>query len=153
MSRYELLLTLHILGAAMWFGSGLAITVISFRLLGSDPPAFSSFSGHAGWWAGRAHPAAAVLILLAGFGLVAEADLSMGELWISLALAGWIVLLAIGGGLISRTGAQLTAAYDRSGGALTDEVRSVAERLLLYTRIESVVLVLVIVDMVAKPGG
>ena len=149
---YELLLTLHVLGAALWFGSGLALTVVSTRLLRSEPQTFGPFATQAGWWAGRAHPAAAVLILLAGIGMVADAGLSFGEPWISIALAGWIVLLAIGGALISRTGTQLTAAYERSGGELTTEVRPVADRLLLYMRIETVVLVLVIADMVIKPG-
>ena len=149
---YELLLTLHVLGAALWFGSGLALAVVSTRLLRDEPQAFGPFSTQAGWWAGRAHPAAAVLILLAGIGMVLDADLSFGEPWISIALAGWIVLLAIGGALISRTGKQLTDAYERSGGELTGEVRPVAARLLNFMRLETLVLALVIVDMVVKPG-
>ena len=152
MSWYELLLTLHILGAALWFGSGLAITVISLRLLAAEPDTFGSFSLNAGWWAGRAHPAAALVILLAGFGMVADADLSLGEAWISIALAGWIVLMALGGAGISRTGTELTKAYERSGGALTAEVRGIADRLLLFTRIETAILVVIIAVMVAKPG-
>jgi uncharacterized membrane protein len=151
-SWYELLLTLHVLGAALWFGSGLAITVVSLRLLAAQPAAFGPFSDSAGWWAGRAHPAAAVVILLAGFGMVADADLSLGEPWISVALGGWVVLLALGGAGISRTGRLLSEAYERSGGSLTGEVRALADRLLLFTRIESAILVLIIADMVAKPG-
>jgi len=151
MSWYELLLTLHVLAAALWFGSGVATTVISYQLLAGDPQAYARFAGPAGTWAGRAHPAAAFVILLAGLGMAADADLSLGELWLTLALAGWVALLVLGGAFLSRTGMQLTRAYERSGGAPSEEARAVAGRMLLLMRIETVLLLLVIVDMVVKP--
>jgi hypothetical protein len=150
-SWYELLLTLHILAAALWFGSGIAITVFSLRLLAVEPGAFGAFSAASGWWAARAHPAAALVILLAGIGMVIDADLSFGELWIVLALIGWLALSAVGGALINPAGKRLTEAYERSGGVLTDDVRPHASRLLTVIRIETVVLILVITDMVVKP--
>ena len=152
MSWYELLLALHILAAGLWFGSGVTLTVISYQLVDADPPAFGRFAAAAGNWAGRAHPGAALVILLAGFGMVADADLSLGELWITLALVGWVALMALGGGVVSPAGRRLNDAYERSGGTATEETRSAAERLLLVMRIEIVLVLLVIVDMVVKPG-
>jgi len=150
MSWYELLLTIHILAVALWFGSGIAVTVLSYRLRAVDTATFSPFSVAANWWAGRAHPAAAVVIILAGFGMVADADLSMGELWITLALVGWVLLMALGGALVGPTATKLEKAA--TGSAPAAEVQALAGRLLLLMRIESGLLALVIVDMVAKPG-
>lgn len=152
MTWYELLLSLHILSAALYIGSALAITVISYRLLAVGSGSFPAFLDSAGWWAGRAHPAAAMALLVTAILMIVDADLSFGELWISLALAGWLLAGFIGGGLITRTGQQLGAELARSGGTLTETSRALTDRFLLYARLEVAVLVLVVVDMVVKPG-
>lgn len=153
MSWYELLLFLHVLAIATWFGSGLAIMVLATRALSAGGTAFGTFALNAGWWAGRAHPAAGVILLLTGFGMVADADLSLGETWVLLALIGLVLAMGVGGALIGRTAGQLEKALQGSGGSLTAEQRPIAERVVLYSRLELVILILVIADMVAKPGA
>jgi hypothetical protein len=152
MSWYELLLSLHVLAAAAWFGSGLAITVTAYRALAAGREAFGAVQPAAGWWAGRAHPAAGVVLLLTGFGLVAEADIGLGEPWIVLGLVGLVALFAFGGAFVGRTSDDLSGRIAEAGG-MTEALLPLAERLLLFTRIESAVLALVIVNMVVKPGG
>ena len=153
MSWYELLLFLHVLAIATWFGSGLAILVLATRALKGDIASFGPFAVNAGWWAGRAHPAAGVLLLLTGFGMVADADLSMGDTWLWLGLVGLVAALGVGGALIGRTSEQLSKQIGTAGGVATEESRVLANQLFLYTRIELVILVLVIADMTAKPGA
>jgi hypothetical protein len=149
MSWYELLLTLHILAAGLYLGSGVAIWVISQRLLTVDPPAFGTFARQAGWWAGKAHPGAAIVLLLAGFAMVADADLDF-DLWLILGLIGWLAAGAVGGGGVGNAGRALESAIESNDG---DGVLTYATRLLLFARIESAIVILVIVDMVAKPGA
>lgn len=153
MSWYELLLFLHILAMATWFGSGLAIMVLATRAQNVDGPAFGSFAINAGWWAGRAHPAAGVILLLTGFAMVADADLDLGETWLILALVGLVVAFGIGGALIGRASDALSKSLQANGGNYGPEHREQAQQLILYSRIELAVLVLVIADMVAKPGA
>jgi hypothetical protein len=151
MSWYEVLQGIHILAAATWFGSSLAITVIALRLLAHNEGLFPPFIIQAGWWAGRAHPASGVLLLVTGFAQVADADLSVGETWVVLAIVGLVVAMGIGGALIGRTADAMTKKLESGATAL--DVRPLADRLLLYTRIELAVLALVVFDMVAKPGA
>ena len=151
MSWYELLLAIHILAAALWFGSGIAITAMSYKALRDPPGTFAAMTPPATWWAGRAHPGSAVVILLAGFGLVAEGDLSLGETWIVLALVGWVLLMALGGGLVGPTATKLEKELG-TGRTTTADARPLADRLLLLMRVETALLALVIVDMVVKPG-
>lgn len=154
MSWYELLLFLHILAMATWFGSGLAITVVAFRLLGVGRDAFASFVVPAGWWAGRAHPAAGVVLLLTGFGLIGDSDAyAFGDTWVWLGLIGLVVAFGIGGALIGRTADTMVKRIQEGGEGATADVEGQARQLLLYTRIELVLLILVIADMVAKPGA
>lgn len=152
MSWYELLKTLHVLAMGLWFGSGIAILVMATRAR-SNATAFGTFAVNAGWWAGRAHPAAGVVLLLTGFAMVAEADLDLGETWIWLGIAGLVLVFAIGGALVGRTSDALTKEIEGAGGVLTEQSRPLADQLLLYARLELAVLVLVVADMVAKPGG
>lgn len=150
MSWYELLLTLHILGAGLYLGSLVTVTVFGYRALATGGSSFGWFTAQAGSWAGKAHPAAATVILIAGILMVIDADLSFGETWISLALAGWLILGAIGGGIVGSIAGKLGAAMEERGG-LTEETRPLAERMLLWSRIETALLVLVITIMVTKP--
>ncbi|HEV2812774.1 MAG TPA: DUF2269 family protein [Solirubrobacteraceae bacterium] len=150
MSWYELLLSLHILAMATWFGSSTALTAMGFMSLRTGPEAFGSFVLPASKWASRAHAPAGIVLLLTGFGMIADADLDF-DTWLILGLIGLVAALGVGGALIGRTADGIVKRIE--GGALTaEELSTSANQLLLYTRIELVILVLVIVDMVAKPG-
>lgn len=151
MSWYELLLSLHILAIATWFGSNAAITVISMRALKTGPETFGTFMVPVGWWASRAHPTAGVVLLLTGFAMVADADWSF-DAWLILGVAGLVAAMGIGGALIGQTAGRLTEQLER-GTITAEELSDGGAKLLLYTRIELAILVLVIVDMVAKPGA
>lgn len=150
MSWYELLLTLHILAIATWFGSSLAITAMGFMSLKTGPEAFGTLTLPATRWAGRAHPVAGVVLLLTGFAMVADRDWSF-DAWLILALVGLVAAMAVGGALIGRTADRLVERIG-AGSMTAEELTGGARQLLLYTRIELVILVLVVADMVAKPG-
>ena len=152
MTLYELLLALHILAVATWFGSGLAITVMGIRALKTGVAPFSSFTVNATEWAGRAHPAAGVLLLVTGIWMVSEAGISFGEPWVVIALAGLFAAMGVGGALTGRTSAGLVERIAANGGILPESERPAADRLLLYSRIELAIIALVIFDMVAKPS-
>ena len=153
MTWYELLLSLHIAGAALWFGSGLAIGTMGYTALATGREAFATVSLYAGRWAGKAHPAAGLLILLTGFGMIADADIPVGDTWVLLGIIGLVLVFGIGGALIGRASDELAKQIESAGGVMSEELVPVAERLLLFARIESALLLLLIVNMVAKPGA
>jgi uncharacterized membrane protein len=153
MTFYELLLTLHVLAMGTWFGSSLAILVMGIRAQRTDVGVFSTFAVNATSWASRAHPAAGVVLLLTGFGMVADADYSMGDLWLILALVGLVVAFGIGGALIGKTSDAIVKQIEANGGTLATDQGPLVDRLFLYTRIELVILLLVVTDMVVKPGA
>jgi hypothetical protein len=151
MTFYELLLTIHILSIATWFGSSMAIMVIGTHALNTDRGAFSSFAVGATAWAGKAHPAAGVLLLVTGFAMVGDADIGF-EPWVVIALVGLIAAMGVGGALIGRTAGDIVKSIQANGGTLPESDRPLGSRLLTYSRIELAILVLVIADMVIKPG-
>ena len=153
MSWYELLKFIHVLAIATWFGSGLAILVLAMRVR-ELPQAFGSFTVNATWWAGRAHPAAGVTLLITGLAMVSDADyIDFGDTWVWLGLIGLIAAFGIGGALIGRTADAISKSVEANGGVLAEAERPLSQQLFLYTRIELALLVLVVADMVAKPGA
>lgn len=152
MDWYELLLALHILAIATWFGSGTAITAMSFMALRTGPETFGGVIVPATKWAGRAHPAAGVLLLLTGFALIGDSDTwEFGDTFVILGLIGLILAMGLGGALIGRTADGIVKRIE-AGSMTAEELTTSGRQLLLYTRTELVILLLVIVDMVAKPG-
>ena len=153
MSWFELLLFLHVLAFGLWFGSGLAIYVLATRARAA-PAAFGPFLVNANWWAGRAHPASGVLLLLTGILMVTDSDfIEFGDTWVWLGIVGLVAAFGIGGALIGRTSDELTKHIEAAGGTLPEDGRPLADQLLVYVRIELAILVLVVADMVAKPGS
>jgi hypothetical protein len=146
---YEWLLAVHILAAGLWFGSGVSLLVVGRRVMASGREAFAQWVRPATWWGGRAHPAAGLVLLLTGPGIVSAADYDFGEPWIVIALVGLFVLFAIGGGLVGRTAGALDRAIDAGDGAAVD---TLGRKLLSFTVLEMAILTIVIVDMVVKPG-
>src|SRR5215212_8990798 len=106
MSWYELLLSLHILAIATWFGSGLALTALGFQTLKTGPDVYAGFVIPAAKWAARAHPAAGAVLLLTGFAMVADADWDF-DAWLILGIVGLVAAMGIGGAFIGRTSDRL----------------------------------------------
>ncbi len=82
----------------------------------------------------------------------ATVGLILGSLPIFTGLIGLVVGLGLGGALIGRTADGIVKRLE-AGAMTAEELTGSARQLLLYTRIELTILVLVIVDMVAKPGA
>jgi hypothetical protein len=89
-----------------------------------------------------------------GIALVIESDAwTFGYLWIVLGLIGFAATFVTGLFLIKPASERIGAAMEREGGRLTPRLRADIRRLIVTSRVDYVVLTLVIFDMVAKPTG
>jgi putative copper export protein len=145
---YELLLAVHLLAAVVWVGGTVALTVLASRISPADRLAVAP---QFAWYGERVITGAAVVLLIAGFLLVNELDsVQIGDLWIILALIGYFASFAIGAGFLGPAGkriATLGEAGDLAG------VESTYQKLLTFSRIDTVIVLLVVIDMAVKPGG
>jgi uncharacterized membrane protein len=142
---YELLLAIHLLAAIVWIGGGYALTVIGTRAAPEDRGTLAPYFN---WYGGKVIPAAAAVLILAGIGLVLELDYAgFGDLWIILAIVGWLISGILGTMFIGPTGAKLESA------ATPEEAGALYGRLLTYNYVDAVVVTLVVIDMVVKPGS
>ncbi len=141
---YELLLAIHLLAAITWIGGGYALTLLATRMKGDDRMVAAP---HFNWYGGKVIPAAAGVLILAGIGLVNELDsVEIGDLWVILGIVGWLVSGFFGVVLIGPLGEKIQTATGAEREALY-------QRLLTVSYIDAVVVTLVVLDMVFKPGS
>lgn len=153
MSLYELLLFGHILAVIVWIGGGAFVQVLVTRAMLSDEPERMVFLSRDVAWAGtRIFMPASIVTLALGIGLVLEGPWAFRDLWVALGLAGIAATAVTGAAFMGPRTERLTALIDEEG-ASSASARSLARQILLVGRVDLVVLVLVVFDMVVKPGA
>jgi uncharacterized membrane protein len=151
MSTYEFLLFAHLALVAIWVGTATCIQVLSFRSLAAGPQRTIEFTADVEWLGTRLLVPASLLVVVFGFLLVDNVGYEVGDTWIVLALIAFAASFATGAGFLGPESgriSKLAAERPPDDPALQARVR----RILLVSRIELLILFLVILDMVVKPG-
>lgn len=141
---------LHILSAIVWVGGGLILSVIGARVRSSkDPNAIPEFAQTLSLVGIRILMPAVIGTLVFGVWMVLEnSQWNFGQLWVRLALGLFVVAFLIGGVYLGRVGTQL-ARLTADRGA---EAQVLMNRWLVGYRVALVVLLVIVWDMVFKPG-
>jgi uncharacterized membrane protein len=152
MTYYEVLLFVHLLGVAIWFGTGFALLVLGNRFDRSgDNAALRSLFGQSEWLATRVFIPVSLVVVIAGILLVIEGPWSFDQLWVLLGLAGFATTFLTGLLKIKPESERIAADLDREG--VTPRVANAIGRLFISMRIDYAVIALVIADMTLKPTG
>jgi hypothetical protein len=133
---YTLLKSLHILLVIMWLGAAIAVQVIA-RQSRDDATAGPILARFGERW----FPAVSGLTGLTGILLWIDGPYDFGELWILLAVGGWLVSSFFGA---TRLGPNVVK-WSQGDTAARDVFLQMAA-------IDQVILVLIVFDMVMKPG-
>lgn len=151
MSLYEGLLALHILSAVVWVGGGTAMQVMGTRIRASgDGTAMAVFGHQAEWMGMKVFMPASIVQLVTGIWLVIEIDYSFSEFWIAFGLFGILFSAVVGAAFLGPQSGKLgTLAAEK--GFEDPETQAVLQRLVLVSRIELGILLLVVIDMAIKP--
>jgi uncharacterized membrane protein len=153
MSLYELFLTVHILGAIAWIGSGFLLLVLASGAARiGDPEAIGKVIDDSAPLGTRLFIPASLVTLAMGIALTIEGPWSLSHLWIALGLAGFAATF-LTGVLVAKPRGDAIAEMRRREGRMTPEATFAARRLLVIGRTDYIVLVLVVIDMAIKPTG
>jgi len=152
MTYYEVLLFVHLLGVAVWFGTGFALLLLGNRFdRGGDNAGLRSLFGQSEWLATRVFIPVSLLVVIAGILLVVEGPWSFDQLWVLLGLAGFAATFLTGLLMIKPASERIATDLDREG--MTPAIASAIGRLFTLMRIDYTVIGLVIADMTLKPTG
>jgi len=148
---YHGLVFIHIFAAMVWLGGAffLQVKIAQFRKA-NDTAGFLQVGRDAEHFGQRVFMPASIIVLLAGIAMVWYGPYSF-KLWIALALVGIVVTVLTGSIYLGPHGGKLAAMAEERG--MDDpEVAAKRDRLILVARIDYLVLVLIVLDMVFKPG-
>ncbi|MBW3593193.1 MAG: DUF2269 domain-containing protein [Actinobacteria bacterium] len=151
MDSYELLLFLHITTSILWLGAGATMGLAALRATrASDPTELGRVAALNDWLAPRLFIPASLATLVLGVLLVIDGPWSFGDLWIVIGLAGFAVSFLVGLLYLKPTSERISEGIAEHGPLSPDVVRR-TRHILLVSRVELVVLFLVVADMAIKP--
>ena len=152
MTWYETFVWLHITAAAIWVGGDVMIQAVAYRILRTgDPARLVGFSRDVEWTGLRLIMPASVVLLASGIGLVTNGNWSWGEPFVSVGLVVWLLSLAVGAGFLGPESGRIARIVEAEGPTSSEAARRI-RRILLYSRIELALLLVVVFMMAVKLG-
>jgi uncharacterized membrane protein len=147
--------TIHVVFAVIWIGGGFLISALAFIAeLEHDLEGRSVLAKQAASVSNRVFTPSSLIVLLAGIAMMlndtGEVLWDWGDFWVVFGLLGFVATFAIGIGVLAPAAKRMEALV-ASGGANTPEAHAEMNRIFLVARADAAILMLVIVDMVAKP--
>jgi uncharacterized membrane protein len=148
---YEFLLFVHVAAAVIWVGGGAMIQLFGLQALSAnDPNRLARFAGDVEKIGNRALVPAALVAVLSGLALVWESEFwTFGEDWIVIGLVLFAVTFVAGAAFFGPESGRIKKLIETEGvNAAQVRIR----RLIVLTRIDLIVLFLIIFDMTVKPS-
>jgi uncharacterized membrane protein len=149
----EFLKMLHVIFAVIWVGGGFASQMYALRARAADDPArMAQFGQDTEWIGTRIFTPASLLVLALGITMVVrEPAYAFGDTWILIGLGGILFSALVGSLFLGPESGRLAKVITEKGPS-DPEVNQRIARLTLVSRIELGILLLVVADMVVKPG-
>jgi uncharacterized membrane protein len=152
-TTYQWLLTIHILAAVVWVGGAFTVQMMAIRVARDpDPGRLAGFSRDVEMVGMRVFLPASLVLLVFGFWLVHEGNWSLSEGWLTFGLIVIAISIVTGAGFLGPEAGRIARVIDAEGPA-SPEARRRIDRIFLVSRVELVLLVLVVIAMAAKPGA
>ena len=155
---YKALLSVHILCAIAWVGGGIMITLQAERArLAKNEPELVNVVRQADFFATRMFIPLSLVLLGVGLGMIGVGHIGFNHPFVMIALSGWVLSFLIGAGFLGpQSGKVKKLAAAAADGAVVDvpaEAMARINRIVLVARIDLVILALIVINMVVKPGG
>ncbi len=155
MSWGELWLFGHIVMAMLWIGAGFSLIVLSVLAdRARDHDGLKSVLDHTHRLSNVYFIPASLLVLAFGIALVLQSDFyGFDQLWIVLGLVGYALTFLTGIAVIKPRAEKIGGLLAESRGVMTPAAILEGRKLMTIARIDYVVLLLVVFDMIVKPTG
>lgn len=151
-TTYEALLFGHLTFVAAWVGGDIMLQVLNLRIQGAAPERQIDFMSDIEWLGTRLLTPAALIVVAFGVLMVIDQDAwKFSQFWVSAALAVFVASFITGAGFLGPESGRI-GELARERGAEDPEIHRRIGRVIWISRIELLLLILVILDMVVKPG-
>jgi uncharacterized membrane protein len=147
----DLLLTIHVLAAVTWVGGSIVALTLGYYLRGRDINTRVEYTRWTEWLGPRFFAPASVLVIVAGPMLVDELGYDFDQTWLTLGFIGWTISFIIGVFFYPQEGKRREKLIEQHG-VEHESVAASINRVLTVATVDTLVVVLVVIDMTTKPG-
>jgi hypothetical protein len=147
----DLLLTVHVLAAVVWVGGSVLMLAMGYHLRGRDANTRVEYTRWTEWLAPRLLAPASIAVIVAGPLLVDELGYEFNEPWLHVGFLGWFLSFILGVAFYPREGKKREQLIEQHGLA-HDSVAASLNRVLTVATVDTLIVVLVVIDMTTKPG-
>jgi uncharacterized membrane protein len=152
MTGYEkFLLTAHVLAAVIWVGGSVLLLALGYYLRSRDINTRVEYTRWTEWLGPRIFAPMSIVVIVAGHLLVNEYDLDFDQTWLMLGQVGWLLSFIIGIGFYPREGKKRERLVEQNG-IEHESVAASITRVLTVATVDTLIVVLVVIDMTTKPG-
>jgi uncharacterized membrane protein len=149
MTLFEFLLFVHVAMAVIWVGGGLMMQFFGLRAsMSGDPARIATLGEDIEWIANRVFIPASLLAFLSGLALVWESAYGFGDDWIVIGLALYAVTFLASLLFLGPESARIGKLIEDG----SPEAGPRTLRLIMLSRLDLVVLFLLVYDMTVKPS-
>ena len=148
----DLLLTVHVLAAVIWVGGSVMMLAIGYYLRDRDLPTRVEFTRWTEWVAPRVIAPASVAVIIAGPLLVDEIGYEFNQLWLHIGFLGWFLSFIFGVAFYPREGRRRENLIEKHD-IRHETVAASVNRVLTVATVDTLIVVLVVIDMTTKPGA
>ena len=151
MTGYEkFLLTAHVVAAVVWVGGSVLALTLGYYLRGRDIETRVEYTRWTEWLGPRLFAPMSVIVIIAG-PLLADRLYGFDQTWLTLGFIGWGLSFLIGVAFYPREGAKREKLIEQDGMANEQVARSI-NRVLTVATVDTLIVLLVVIDMTTKPG-
>ena len=149
---YQIYLAVHVIAAVVWVGGDITLTTLGIVFERRQEGETLAALGRMGAWVGtRIYTPALFVVIAFGVALMHEGDRDWGQFWVIFGLIGWVLAAVIGVGFVGPELGRIDEAA-RAHGPDSEEVAMRVKRLFMIFRFDTVLLILIVLNMAAKPS-
>jgi len=148
---YNIYKALHVVAILVWVGGDITLTTLGivFERRG-DGSALAELGKMGAWIGTRVYTPALFAAFAFGAAMIEKGDLGWSAFWIDFAIAGWAVATVVGVGFVGPELGRIDKAAQEFGPE-SPEVGRRVKRLFTVFRFDTALLILIAIDMTAKP--
>jgi uncharacterized membrane protein len=151
-SSYQIYLALHVVAIVIWVGGDVTLTTLGIIFeRRRDGDTLAALGTMGGWIGLRVYTPALFAAFGLGVALVEKGHWGWNRFWIDFAIAGWGVSACVGVGFVGPELGRIGEAAERLGPESPEVGRRIT-RLFTVFRFQTTLLLLIVIDMVAKPS-
>jgi uncharacterized membrane protein len=143
---------IHVSVAVFWVGGGLTLTALAlWAETKEDPEEMATLARQAAFVGEKLFAPAGLIVLAMGITMVINSpEFNFSQTWVIIGLVGYALTFTTGIGFLAPRAKRISELLETKGAA-APETQAAIRQILLISRIDVGVLVLVVADMLLKP--